>query len=567
MNIYTHSITIRGLIVYLVIAILLLFTLFFSFSCFVETHVLSKCYVFISGSVVLTVIVIFSPLKISVDRTFIATNIFLGYLLIRMCFNNPITISILSVISFYLLYLSLKVLQKEEIRYFEIIAFCVCIAQALYGIGQLMDVFPSHTSFKIVGSFDNPAGFAACLAAGFPFGLTLLEKSKVWKIIGFISLGVVSIAIILSGSRAGIIAIAIALTVYIAHRYSIFINGKKIYIIVLFVLLTIGLIFLKKDSTMGRIGIWNNSIEMIKSRPVLGHGGGSFSSNYMLFQADYFKANPDSNYARLADNVFHPFNEYLLLTIEYGVIGLLLLLGVFITVLFSKHKPLAPLLCLLCVAVFSCFSYPLRYPFIQVLLAYSLVVISKYSVGSQRNRSITVRILMIAMVLLVAVMLIRNILFEYKWGKIAKGLNSINTESTLKSYQDLYDQWNGNSFFLYNYGAVLNKEEHYFSSNVVMRKCIHYLNDYYVQMILGDNYFNMDKLDSARHHYELAHDMAPNRFMPLYCLMELYLKAKNHEKALEIAYIINTKEIKVSSHTITKIRTMAEKTIAEIENE
>jgi len=484
-----------------------------------------------------------------------------------MCINGPLTIAILSVISFYLLYLSLQGLLNKNIRYLGVIVICVCTIQALYGIGQFAGIFHSHVNFKIVGSFDNPAGFAACLAAGFPFCSTILDKTKTWKVIGYLCLGIISVAIILSGSRAGIIAITLVSAVYITHKYRRFIQGKKIYIIVLFVLTATSLILLKQDSTIGRIAIWNNSIEMIKEKPTFGHGEDGFGANYMPYQANYFEANPNSDYARLADNISHPFNEYILLIIEYGIIGLFLLFGVFITVLFSEDKPIVPLMCLLSVAVFACFSYPLRYPFVLILVAYSLATISKYSGKSFSKMSKIVRILMIATISFVAIMLIKDISFEYKWNKTAKEMALVNSENALQNYQQLYGRWNGNPLFLYNYGAVLNQGEHFSASNVVMKRCTNYLNDYYVQMILGDNYLNMGDLDAAKYHYELSHSMIPNRFMPLYCLMELHLKAKNHEKALEIANTIITKEIKVSSHTIKKILHKAQMVIDEIKNE
>ena len=56
--------------------------------------------------------------------------------------------------------------------------FVICIIQALYGLCQLWDLYPSHNSrFAITGSFDNRAGFAALLAMGFPIGLFLLTKT------------------------------------------------------------------------------------------------------------------------------------------------------------------------------------------------------------------------------------------------------------------------------------------------------------------------------------------------------------------------------------------------------
>jgi tetratricopeptide (TPR) repeat protein len=85
------------------------------------------------------------------------------------------------------------------------------------------------------------------------------------------------------------------------------------------------LYFLKKDSADGRLLIWRCSWEMIKENPVkgLGYGQGGFKAHYMNYQAKYFEAHPDSKQAMLADNVNRPFNEYLLLLVNYGLFGLL----------------------------------------------------------------------------------------------------------------------------------------------------------------------------------------------------------------------------------------------------
>lgn len=63
---------------------------------------------------------------------------------------------------------------------------------------------------------------------------------------------------------------------------------------------------------------------MVAEAPVWGSGAGSFRAGYMTRQADFFKTNPESKYALVAGNVFHPLNEYLLLLIEFGIVGLLL---------------------------------------------------------------------------------------------------------------------------------------------------------------------------------------------------------------------------------------------------
>lgn len=65
---------------------------------------------------------------------------------------------------------------------------------------------------------------------------------------------------------------------------------------------------------------------MVKDAPWTGHGVGSFEAKYMDYQADYFKEYGSQNrYAMLADNVKQPFNEYLGVLINFGIVGLALL--------------------------------------------------------------------------------------------------------------------------------------------------------------------------------------------------------------------------------------------------
>lgn len=49
-----------------------------------------------------------------------------------------------------------------------------CFLQAMLGVVQFFGLFQASTAFKVTGSFDNPAGFAACLCAGFPFDRILI---------------------------------------------------------------------------------------------------------------------------------------------------------------------------------------------------------------------------------------------------------------------------------------------------------------------------------------------------------------------------------------------------------
>ena len=80
---------------------------------------------------------------------------------------------VLFVLLWMLVYAAFLALQRKSIVadmaiWGSIIVFS-CWLQAVCGILQYVGLFSSHVTFRVTGSFDNPAGFAACLCAGLPF--------------------------------------------------------------------------------------------------------------------------------------------------------------------------------------------------------------------------------------------------------------------------------------------------------------------------------------------------------------------------------------------------------------
>ena len=76
---------------------------------------------------------------------------------------------------------------------------------------------------------------------------------------------------------------------------------------------------------------------MIKDYPFLGFGSGGWLANYMHYQADFFINNQDSTYAMLADNTFYPYNEFLYMMAEQGLVGMLLVLSIIYVLVNNKE--------------------------------------------------------------------------------------------------------------------------------------------------------------------------------------------------------------------------------------
>lgn len=479
------------------------------------------------------------------------------YLFTHTLFNGNPNINLLTIPCFVFL---LVIFQSSNDGDFETYKRLIIIAasiQSIYGILQYVHILPDHTLFPIVGRFDNPAGFASCMIASLPFCLFSCDTKTKWGILSIICTGLIVAAIVLSNSRAGMLCTMVLSFIYCCHRFikSVFVKKR---VLIGTAALSVGLAALlgaafKHDSTIGRLLIWNNTVKMFKDAPVFGHGTNALHAKYMEYQAEFFADNPTHKYADLADNVSHPFNEYLLLSVEHGLVGILLLLIVLVIIV-RKQKQISPfLLSLVCIGCFSFFSYPLKYSYILVMVALCCGYLAKYST---LWRSIKVspagRIIASALSVVFLCFIVRDMSFEYWWNRTVN-IARHDTETASRNYSKLYEQWNGTPLFLYNYGAYLNTQKEYMESNRILRECEKYFNDYDVQLFMGLNYLSLKEWGAAEKTFTDAHNMIPNRFIPLYYLVEIYDKSNRREKADSIASIILTKPIKIHSPHVDMI--------------
>jgi O-antigen ligase len=440
---------------------------------------------------------------------------------------------------------------------FGMIVIVLCTLQALYGTFQYLGIFPSVNGFRVTGSFDNPAGFAASLCAGLPFLFCFcFEKKPLLKYLSIVAVACVTLAVVLSASRAGMLSLA---AVYVSAFIYRFRPGKKTVIAgtMAIILLLSGLYYWKKDSADGRLLIWRCSWEMIKDKPLFGFGYGGFKASYMNFQAKYFVTHPDSEYVMLADNVRHPFNEYLLLAVNFGLLGLLVLFMLFYQ-LWKIHKrhPSKPLplcmayCCLLSIGVFALFSYPLKYPFVLIMGLLSL-----YICGCFRKPLLLIKkTVMTGAILLVCYLTFDRMFVEIKWNRTARQSLLGKTKQMLPEYRLLHDKLRMNDLFLYNYTAELNIAKRYDESLEIARECERLLADYDLQMLMADNYKQLKRYREAERHYTKASYMCPVKLMPLYGLVNMYQEEGKETEALSLANTILRKKIKVPSVTVSKIR-------------
>lgn len=451
---------------------------------------------------------------------------------------------------------------RIRMRYIFFLLTLLGWIEAMIGIAQHARLFERyHSAHPVTGTFENPAGLAACLAVCFPAALYFVFLRSVgWRIWGWIVSFTIAFTVLLSGARTGMIALGVvAVVVFCRHS----LTGRKIpgWIkiagIIIGIGVLVGLYFLKKDSANGRLLVWRCSGEMFCDAPAIGHGPGSFQAEYMDYQAGWLERHPDWQWEWLADNVKHPFNEYLNIGVEFGSVGLLVIVMLVWSLwqLFRRSdREEHPLYwSLLALGICAMFSYPFNYPFSGVLLFLLLGLVGKNQKGILEGGWICKAVIgVIAVLLLSFTVYWRNA--EVKWYRISHLALSGKTKEVIPEYRCLYPFMCKNPLFLYNYGAELHEIGCWNKSAEILEECSRGMNDTDVQMLLADNYFQLEKFDEAEEHYQRAASMCPNRFLPLYCLVNLYRRTERDTKARRLAWQILEKPVKVDSYALGKIR-------------
>ncbi len=232
-----------------------------------------------------------------------------------------------------------------------------------------------HSYYGLTGSFPNPGPLGGWLCVAMLAAVVLMEQSgregrKIRTLLFGIGGLPIGIVLFLTDSRAAWVGFAVALfSMLFTRRF----RYKKTVLGALTAIFVLGFFALyryKKESADGRLLIWRVSADVISQKPGIGHGVGTFPERYMFAQADYFARNPESRFVAVADQVSVPFNEWIGIVCEQGVVGgvwALLLFGAALCGRATESQRQGRVL-LVGLGVFSLFSYPLTFPAFGLLL-------------------------------------------------------------------------------------------------------------------------------------------------------------------------------------------------------
>lgn len=575
-----------------------------------------KFFVFAYGLMAVIVLFLlhrlFSPRTIKLRVSLL--DILLGILFLYISINRYLlqeiwgfSLRYYELIGLAFLYVLLRQMDRKISPWLIMTVILSGIIQAVYGNLQLYDVYPSHHSgFKMTGSFFNPGPYAGFLAAVFPLALGMylfrnellhwlekaadrkLQSQAFWHLARIILeylplLGVLSILLVLpsSQSRAAWLAVIMSSGYLLALKYHLISKikstldstGRKVSAALLLIMLTAGIGYglytYKQGSADGRLLIWKVTAGMVQDSPWIGKGFDRFKAKYMNYQADYFKGNPESAEAMVADNVYYAFNEPLQFVAENGFLGLMIFILFWGVVFSTNRKKNGDLINiakagLLAVIVFSLFSYPTQILPVKVIVVLLLAAIAAYQNSSEivlQEKSLTTTFRSIF--LLAAA--IPSLFYIYEGTeKLHQGFQDWQSafsiyqmgghSQSLKEYEAVYPVFKKEGDFLMNYGKALSMAGKHKKAIEVMHEAELYLNTTIIQTALGDSYKALKENDEAEEAYLQGWDMVPARFYPKYLLAKLFDETGQEEKAMKIANELLKKEVKVKSSAIKEIR-------------
>jgi tetratricopeptide (TPR) repeat protein len=553
-------------------------------------------------------------------------SVYLVYLLIQMLFYPISKEYILQLICLVSVYFLFRQLSSQSVTILLFLLPVLAVFQIVYGYSHLAE--PWQGLSDITGGFGNTGIFGGFVAMGFVAALGLhlspnpspqergkekpndvlmlkisthcspLLRRRVGgevrkRIFLLILLIPLTIQLFYTQSRAAWLAAIIGTAALLLP--SVFRKLKKVrsksplwgfggsfLLLLIGIFLSISLYHFKKDSADGRILIWTVSSKMTLEKPITGFGVNGFQKNYLLYQGEYFKNNPDSPYADLADNSSSPFNEWLKIGVKQGIIGLLFVFGILFTAFrYSAHSP--PLRAVLtALVVFACFSYPFEFVAFQMLGIFCLANVQSPALfGTQMRRVIAdchcglnpqslrclrgfrvkhgmtrrIRVICVPLIILACGFIIY---FSHNYFTGIKEWNrafyAYSSEERTDKFQILYPDLKHDALFLSVYGRILYDAGRYDEAIPVLETAITLFPSAQTFMLLGDAYEKTGTYQKALKSWETALYIMPVLFTPHYNMAKLYLKLGDSERAKQKAEEILNKRIKINSPRIVRMK-------------
>lgn len=303
---------------------------------------------------------------------------------------------------------------------------------------------------------------------------------------------------------------------------------------------------LHKDEINEYLLTWKISLQILEENPVFGVGIGNFPKAFGDAQTNYFEQGEHADQEiALAANPNRPINDFIQITTETGLIGILLFIGLLVSILFSsfrylsKHpENLSVMGALIAFILAGFIGSPTQSLSLSILL---VLLLALETSSTQPNKRKLPRILP-AMVSLVLVSIVISVIYpqftmykaykQWAHGRLYYKMKIYATAA--KIYAPLANTLNNPYFFL-EYGYALSQTGQHKESIAVLQRVAHSLPDPRIYNHIGKSFQALGEYQLAEQNFQKAHYMVPNLVTPNFLLAQLYHEMGLRDKTLECA--------------------------------
>jgi len=524
--------------------------------------------------VILFTLVIILSVLISETKTVSLQEfiIFLSYILIFFLITNNLN-------------------KKTDFNSFIRLFFIISLLISIYTIIQYYGVDPYLSDLNsLTSTIGQKNWISNYLAMIFPvvFSYFLLEQSKKNRILYFFLLSILYATLMICQSRGIWISISLTtiIAIYIILKFNllkVFKENKRGLVLILITFLVITIIystdnplnksaitvpqraistFDEQDPSINtRLLMWKTTFEMIKEKPLLGSGIGTFKMNYLIYQAEFLKSNP--YYIKYSGKAGEAHNEYLQMWAELGIIGLGMFIGI-ILMFYSliidylkkndsdKEKIIVfgLVLGITCFLIHCLFTFPLHVPALGVtfftLLGLTVIYTRKINLPKTdsdnrpkefklKNKGIKIALTILVLVFMIwaiNLVAIKPYIAELYYFKGMRHNVDKNYTKSLPNFQYAVqlDPYNGR--ILHALGTTYYNLNIFSKSEEILQEAKKYMIDVNTFYILGLNYSKLNMLEKAEKEFKHA-TYLDLKFTKAYIdLAYMYAQQKEYDKAI-----------------------------------
>jgi O-antigen polymerase len=433
----------------------------------------------------------------------------------------------------------------------------LAITESIIVLLQFLKIVPTFNKyFAATGTWVNPNVTAMFLAISLPIIIAFTFKPQ-FKKYTIASICIVALALLLLLCRTAIIGAVVAITILLNAKYgylqTIFkkYNALKLAVIIciVFSITTAMGYFLytaKQSSADGRKIVWQISSSMLSQKPITGYGYGSFAKAYNSAQANYFSTNANTTLQKAnASYIQMAYNEFLQNAVEGGFVGFLLFTILLAVLLLNKkifvkdtnnnvNKINAAIIAF---AVMGIFNFTLQAIPVMVLFIINMAIVNenyKQYYIPIKTKIVKQSILSICLSIIAVFSVYQTLQADayIKLKSIPLLIKNGNASNAITQLQALQYMLQNEEKFWVTYGNALRIEKSYVAAidkykNAISLKpyCDNYLS-------LAQCYIKTNHVDSAIVNCINAKNAEPNRMLPTYSLMQIYLNTKDSNNAI-----------------------------------